>query len=96
LIGSLDLMHEHPPDWDQGDFHYWFYGTLVMVQCGSNYWNRWSAGLKKTLLSNQVRDGDNEGSWDPHAGYDREGGRAWTTAVGAYCLPIYPRFVMYR
>jgi hypothetical protein len=82
------------------DFYYWYYATLGIFQAGGASWNTWNDRLKKALVPSQrkggVKDGslqDLEGSWDPVSGWDNNGGRVYTTALGALCLEVYYRYL---
>lgn len=83
------------------EFYYWYYGTLCAFQQGGDIWKRWNEGLKAALLPTQRKGGDEDGSWDPvgHSveGSESQGGRVFTTAMGALCLEVYYRYLpLYR
>ncbi len=98
LRGGAEWLVTRVPNWDGANFYYWYYGTLVMFQMGGDYWKRWNAAMKSTLIQNQRKGGDEDGSWDPvgSGGLDR-GGRVMSTALGACCLEVYYRYLpMYK
>jgi hypothetical protein len=75
------------------DFYYWYYGTFAMFQMGGDHWKIWNQHLKDTLLPLQRKDGAMEGSWDPvGGGRIPDGGRVFSTALGALCLEVYYRY----
>jgi hypothetical protein len=86
---GLDLLARLPPAWDeQGgsiDFYYWYFGTLAMRMAGNDAWPTWRDGLREAVLPTQRGDGDGcaRGSWDPVDPWGAEGGRVYSTAVGA-------------
>jgi len=98
---QADLLLKLPPRWkkncghrsDVQFFYHWYYGTLGMFQMGGEPWKQWNAALKKTLLPNQRKGGDADGSWDPTSGWAPVGGRVYSTAVGALILEVYYRYL---
>jgi hypothetical protein len=96
------LLRASPPVWGANlgtggaggahPMYYTYYTTLVMFQIGGDLWKTWNEGLKKMLLENQRKGGDQDGSWDP-MGYDQKVGRAYSTALGALSLEVYYRYV---
>lgn len=75
------------------DFYYWYYGTFAMFQMGGEHWKIWNQHLKDTLLPLQRKDGAADGSWDPiGGGRIPDGGRVFSTALGALCLEVYYRY----
>lgn len=74
------------------DLYYWYYGTLCVFQQGGDIWKKWNESMKTALLTNQRKDGDDSGSWDPVGAYSSEWGRVGQTALGALCLEVYYRY----
>ena len=74
------------------DLYYWYYGTLCVFQQGGDLWKKWNESLKTALLTNQRKDGDDSGSWDPVGAYAPEWGRVGETALGCLCLEVYYRY----
>jgi hypothetical protein len=98
------LVSQQLPEWKPGvtpygpkgefqNFYHWYYGTLGLFQTGGKLWTDWNDALKKTLLPNQRKDGDEAGSWDPVTYWDPCGGRVFSTAMGALCLEVYYRYL---
>jgi len=105
--GSAEwLLKTNPPEWraDLGTgwgggwpMYYSYYTTMLMFQVGDEPWKKWNEALKKMLVENQRKDGDFDGSWDPLSGWEKNVGRAYTTALGAMCLEVYYRYLpLYR
>jgi len=105
MLGGAECLLKNLPSWSAtpsyfrnakgGNFYYWYYGTLSMFQIGGHYWKAWNVAMRDMLIQNQRRGGDEDGSWD-FAGDElgaREGGRVYTTALGALCLEIYYRYL---
>jgi hypothetical protein len=79
------------------DLYYWYYGTLCVFQQGGDVWKRWNESMKKALVDNQRRGGDEDGSWDPVGAYAGYWGRVGQTALGCLCLEVYYRYLpMYK
>ncbi|MCW8132997.1 MAG: terpene cyclase/mutase family protein, partial [Planctomycetota bacterium] len=103
---ALWLLRTNAPAWkaDLGvangggwPMYYMYYTTLTMFQTGGDVWKEWNTALKQTLLNNQRKDGDADGSWDPLSDWEKNAGRAYTTALGAMCLEVYYRYMpLYR
>ena len=88
------LTRQRPPEWRRGkDFYYWYYATYAMHNMGGEHRIWWNQRIRDTLLANQVRSGDNAGSWDPdNDQWAKRGGRVYTTSLGALCLEVYYRY----
>ena len=103
---AMWLMQTNPPAWkaDLGvangggwPMYYMYYTTLTMFQTGGDLWKQWNTGMKKVLCDNQRKDGDFDGSWDPLSDWEKNAGRAYTTALGAMSLEVYYRYMpLYR
>jgi len=85
------------PEWGGNggkvDLYYWYYGTLCVFQQGGDLWKRWNESMKKALVENQRKGGDDDGSWDPVGSYSEYWGRAGQTALGCLCLEVYYRYL---
>lgn len=76
----------------KADMYYWYYGTLAAFQQGGRAWKAWDAAMKNTLIENQRRGGDENGSWDPVGDYTEHMGRIGQTALATLCLEVYYRY----
>ena len=74
------------------DLYFWYFGTLSSFQQGGDVWKRWNDGLKKAITENQLKGGDEEGSWDPTGPYSEYWGRVGQTALSCLCLEVYYRY----
>jgi len=94
LQKAANLTRQRPPDWRRGkDFYYWYYATYAMHNMGGEHRIWWNQRIRDTLLANQIRSGDNAGSWDPDGDqWAKRAGRPYTTALGALCLEVYYRY----
>ncbi len=89
--GGIEHLMGNLPAWDRANFYYLYYGTLATFVAGGEHWKGWNAAMKKTLIPNQRKGGDEDGSWDPVGKWCGAGGRAYSTAMGALCLEVYYR-----
>ncbi|HYF47777.1 MAG TPA: prenyltransferase/squalene oxidase repeat-containing protein [Planctomycetota bacterium] len=99
LQSSVELFMKDGgvPSWgangESVDLYYWYYGTLCVFQQGGDLWKRWNESMKKALVENQCKNGDDAGSWDPKGAFASEWGRVGQTALGALCLEVYYRYL---
>ena len=102
----LGLAREHPacneasefivselPGDGQYNLYYWYYATLGLYQLQGEGWQRWNDALRTALVSRQVKEGPQAGSWDTSDVWGGYGGRIYTTAVAALTLEVYYRFL---
>jgi hypothetical protein len=97
VAGPCNLMKKDanlPNRWP-GNLYYWYYASLTMFQKGGEHWKAFNEPMKKTLVDNQRKDGDFDGSYDPFFTEDTGyiyGGRVQSTSLGALCLEVYYRY----
>ncbi len=90
--GTATLL-EKTPDWKNPNLYYWYYATLALFQVGGDSWTQWNKPMKDSLCQNQETKGCQDGSWDPAQDtWGDQGGRVYTTAMGALCLEVYYRY----
>jgi len=94
---AIDLIGRTPPVWsDEGgiDFYYWYFGTAACFQAGGDAWRRWNDAVGAALLPHQrgEESGCARGSWDPVDPWGPEGGRVYSTSVGALCMEMKARY----
>jgi hypothetical protein len=86
------------PSADRVNLYYWYYATLALHgrQHLSNEaniaWRTWNDAMTDALLSTQVGEGANAGSWETNTLWGGYGGRVYTTAIAAMCLEVYYRY----
>ncbi len=90
---SVQYLLRNQPRLSELNLYYWYYGTLAMHQYGGNPWEQWNAAVRDTLISLQVSDGENAGSWDPDGPWGRYGGRLYSTALATLTLEVYYRLL---
>jgi hypothetical protein len=96
---QANLIANTLPEWDaEGgscDFYYWYYGTFALNQWGGPAWKKWKKAIETTLIDNQRMENEKDnfyGSWDPVGPWGEEGGRVYTTSIGALILEVYYRY----
>ena len=78
------------------DLYYWYYGTLCVFQQGGDLWTQWNDSMKEALVTNQCKQGDEAGSWNPVGAYSTEWGRVGQTALSCLCLEVYYRYLQLK
>ncbi len=100
-LGAVNLLVADLPKWgpkSTSDFYYWYYASLALFQYDGPdgaMWKKWNEPMKNALVPNQKtgKDGCQNGSWDPEdERWGFEGGRVYTTAIGALTLEVYYRY----
>jgi hypothetical protein len=102
----LGLSRQNPACNEAGDFlladlpgdgnsnlYYWYYATLAMYQLQGVHWERWNDALREAVVSRQVKEGPQAGSWDTSDLWGGYGGRIYTTALATLTLEVYYRFL---
>ncbi len=83
----------HLPRWEGDgappDLRYVYFGRLAAFQVGREAWLTFGRAAVDGLLDSQVRDGDEEGSWEPLDPWSHRWGRAYSTAVSILCFEVY-------
>jgi hypothetical protein len=97
IDGAAKYLMEELPSWSTDgktvDWQYLYFGTAAMFQAGGDYWKKWNEAMKNTLITNQVKEGEQKGSWPAGGEMGRIGGTVATTALGALCLEVYYRYL---
>ncbi|MCP4512150.1 MAG: terpene cyclase/mutase family protein, partial [Fuerstiella sp.] len=94
---AVQYLLRNLPRLSQLNMYYWYYGTLAMYQYGGQPWEDWNSVVRDTLISQQRRDGQLAGSWDPNGPWGRYGGRLYSTAISTMTLEVYYRLLpLYR
>lgn len=92
LRSGVDFLVANPPDWNDRNVYYWYYGTQVCHHMEGKDWQKWNQVMRQLLPEHQEKQGGERGSWDPNG--DRWGGTAGRLYVT--CLSIYTLEVYYR
>lgn len=93
IIEAANRISTERPNALNINLYYWYYGTLAMYQVGGNDWESWNSEMKKALLSTQVRNGAQAGSWSPDCLWGGYGGRVYSTALATLNLQVYYRYM---
>ena len=66
-----------------------------MFHMGGEYWENWNRYLNPMLLSGQIKNGPESGSWDPELPvpdrWSPHGGRIYVTTMNLLNLEVYYR-----
>jgi hypothetical protein len=87
------LSFRNLPTRQKFDLYYWYYGTLAMFQYGGAEWQQWNVRVRDLLVSEQVKDGEYAGSWEPRDPWSGYGGRIYSTAIATLSLEVYYRYL---
>jgi hypothetical protein len=90
-IEAVEYLMQNLPKRSQTNVYYWYYGTLALFNFHGEQWREWNKAMHSVLLSEQHKDGDDAGSWDPIGPWGRYGGRVYSTALSTLCLEVYFR-----
>ena len=79
----------------QRDVYYWYYATQTLHHMEGGYWKRWNSVMRQVIPEQQMKSGDEAGSWDPirpkQDKWYRDGGRLFVTCMSIYMLEVYYR-----
>ena len=87
------LSYRNLPTRQKLDLYYWYYGTLAMFQYGGAEWQQWNQRVRDLLVSEQVKEGEYAGSWEPRDPWSGYGGRIYSTAIATLSLEVYYRYL---
>ena len=100
MQSAADYLSQYPPRLGTAreplrDTYYWYYATQVMFHMGGNHWEDWNRALNPILITNQIAEGPEAGSWDPVLPVpDRwsiHAGRLYVTTMNLLNLEVYYR-----
>jgi len=92
LVQGLDYLLRNPISFADMDVYYWYYCTQAMHHMGGEHWNKWNSVMRKSLPAEQIKTGDERGSWEPARDkHGHTGGRMYTTCLCIYMLEVYYR-----
>ncbi|HVJ87084.1 MAG TPA: hypothetical protein VM452_15625, partial [Caulifigura sp.] len=87
------LSYRNLPTRQKLDLYYWYYGTLAMFQYGGAEWQQWNQRVRDLIVSEQVKEGEYAGSWEPRDPWSGYGGRIYSTAIATLSLEVYYRYL---
>jgi hypothetical protein len=90
---------EHLPDWSSGkrNVYFWYYGTQTLHNVQGKAWDTWNRALLDAVVTHQVREGAQRGSWHPklpvgaHDENADKAGRLYITSLCILTLEVYYR-----
>ncbi len=62
---AVNYLLSNPPSRQNLNLYAWYYSTLALYQYGGEPWERWNGRLRDLLISEQLTEGENAGSWEP-------------------------------
>jgi hypothetical protein len=93
--GITRLVQESPvgfEDKSEQDVYYWYYATQVAHHMEGQIWTDWNKVMRAALPAQQVKQGPEAGSWDPHSDkWATFNGRLYMTCLSVYMLEVYYR-----
>ncbi|MFO0204098.1 MAG: hypothetical protein ACK528_13315, partial [Alphaproteobacteria bacterium] len=94
---AVNYLLSNPPSRQNLNLYAWYYSTLALYQYGGEPWERWNGRLRDLLISEQLTEGENAGSWEPRDQWGGYGGRIYSTAFATLTLEVYYRYLpLYR
>jgi len=76
----------------KSNLYYDYYATQVMRHYGGEAWKQWNAEMRDYLVSSQVKEGPEAGSWFVKGDLGAEkGGRLYCTSLATLILEVYYR-----
>jgi hypothetical protein len=88
--GAIYLLQNLPQPGRESSY-YWYYATQVMYHMQGDYWAKWNEHLRDMLVSTQVKDGHQAGTWNPQDQWEQSGGRLYATSLRLLMLQVYYR-----
>lgn len=94
---AVNYLLSNPPSRQSLNLYTWYYSTLALYQYGGEPWEKWNGRLRDLLISEQLTEGENAGSWEPRDPWGGYGGRIYSTAFATLTLEVYYRYLpLYR
>lgn len=96
---AAEQLLAHRPQSERINLYYWYYATLALHhrhlanERAEAAWRDWNSDLTGVLLTAQVSDGPEAGSWSANTVWGGYGGRVYSTAMATLCLEVYYRYV---
>jgi hypothetical protein len=92
LASGVNYVGLHPISWSEPNTYYWYYGTQVMHHMEGDAWEQWNAVLRQAIPSQQLKEGQERGSWSPRGDrWGMQAGRLYMTCLCMYMLEVYYR-----
>jgi hypothetical protein len=91
MRAGADFLLKNPPSSGRETSYYWYYGTQVMYHMQGEYWTAWNEKMRDLLVTTQVKDGPNAGTWNPADQWEKSGGRIYSTGIKLLMLEVYYR-----
>lgn len=95
---ATDNLLASLPTAERVNLYYWYYATLALHhrhvndERAAEAWKTWNDAMTAAIVSTQITDGPNAGSWNTNTIWGGYGGRIYTTSMAAMCLEVYYRY----
>jgi len=96
---ATDNLLASLPRLERVNLYYWYYATLALHhrhpqnERAGEAWKTWNDAMTQAIVSTQITDGRDAGSWTANTVWGGYGGRIYTTAMATMCLEVYYRYV---
>jgi hypothetical protein len=92
LNRGVQIVSANPIRYEDKNVYYWYYATQVMHHMGGTPWNEWNRVMRQAVPEQQIKTGEERGSWSPGGDpWGQQGGRLYTTCLSIYMLEVYYR-----
>jgi hypothetical protein len=93
LRDGVQFLLENLPTWDSGkrNVYYWYYATQVCHHMEGEWWSNWNEVMRELLPKQQIKKGNERGSWNPSGDRYASAGRLYVTCLSIYMLEVYYR-----
>jgi hypothetical protein len=89
---GIDYVLANPIDYTDQNVYYWYYATQACHHMDGQDWNQWNAVMRQAIPTNQIKTGNEKGSWSPSGDrWGAHGGRLYVTCLSIYMLEVYYR-----
>ncbi|MHC4859247.1 MAG: prenyltransferase/squalene oxidase repeat-containing protein [Planctomycetota bacterium] len=91
IAKGIEILLIYHPEWgveERTDLCTWYFGTLVVFQCGGLAWKSWNQAMRLAVLEHQEKDG----SWTPIGPHADVLGRVGATALMTATAEVYYRY----
>ena len=97
-ILQMGVNHLSAAGPDKSNMYYNYYATQVMLHYGGEPWKKWNAVMRDHLVTTQIKEGHEAGSWGityadgrPADGHGKRAGRLYMTCLCTMTLEVYYR-----
>jgi hypothetical protein len=95
---ATDNLLTSLPNAERVNLYYWYYASLALHhrhaqnEHAAEAWKTWNEAMTTAIVSTQISEGRDAGSWSANTVWGGYGGRIYTTAMATMCLEVYYRY----